>query len=82
MTLQNQQGKFPAIGFIMQQDNERYIGGLSVEETAKMIATAKGPLGACADYLENTVKALDEIDIADGPLHKILIAMQRYQQEG
>lgn len=72
VTLNCATGKIPAIGFVMERHNERYINGLSLNASAVMIAKASGALGPCSEYLENTVMALDEIGIGDGPLHRLL----------
>jgi len=37
-----------------------------------VVAGACGERGACRDYLANTVKHLDELGVADGPLHALL----------
>ena len=47
-----------------------------MEETADVIAKAHGPLGRCSEYLENTVLHLDELGIADGPMHKLLACVR------
>ena len=62
---------FCAIAFVMRRDCERYAGHLTEEETANRIAQAKGSLGPCSDYLENTVSALDRIGITRTQLHKL-----------
>jgi cation transport protein ChaC len=63
--------RFHAIAFVMRRDCDRYAGGLDMEETARTIARAEGRLGPCADYLENTVAAMDEIGVGDGPMHRL-----------
>lgn len=73
-------GIMPAIGFIMAKDNERYCCDLSVDDQARMISKAVGALGPCAEYLENTVKALDDMGIGDGPLHKLLGRMHFFKE--
>lgn len=63
--------RFHAIAFVMRRDCERYTR-MDQAETAERIARAHGPLGACREYLENTVGVLDEMGIADGPMHDLL----------
>ena len=63
--------RFQAIAFVMRRDCPRYAGGLSIEETARLIADAHGPLGPCMEYLENTVNALDALGFMDGPMHDL-----------
>ena len=69
--LKTDDGTIPAITFLMNRDYERYVRGLSAEQTAQLIATAEGPLGRCSEYLEKTVIALDQLGIADGPMHRL-----------
>lgn len=61
-------GSVPAITFVVNRDNARYAGRLSEEQVAARIATAEGPMGACRDYLFETVRHLAELGIRDGRL--------------
>ncbi len=70
--LRTEGGPVAAIAFVINRDNERYAGRLTIEQTARQIADARGKLGACADYLTNTVAALDALGIGDGPMHDLL----------
>ncbi len=65
-------GAVRAIAFVIDARHEAYAGKLTPEETADVIARARGPLGRCSEYLENTVLHLDELGIADGPMHRLL----------
>jgi len=65
-------GRFWAMAFVMRRDCERYAGHLDPEEMAECIARAEGKLGPCREYLENTVGALDQLGIGDGPMHALL----------
>ncbi|MGH6918672.1 MAG: gamma-glutamylcyclotransferase [Geminicoccaceae bacterium] len=60
-----------AITFTINQAHERYARDLSDEEAAAAIAGASGFLGACADYLINTVDHLAELGIHDRPLERL-----------
>lgn len=64
-------GRVPAITFVINHAHERYAGALADEEVAETIATARGFLGACADYLINTVDHLAELGIRDRPLERL-----------
>ena len=48
--------------------------------TAQMIAQAEGWLGSCAEYLFSTVQHLDELGVADGPMHELKRLVEQYQQ--
>jgi cation transport protein ChaC len=60
-----------ALGFLMNRAHERYAGRLTDAAVADAIAKAAGPLGACRDYLEHTVAALDALGIKDKPLARM-----------
>jgi cation transport protein ChaC len=60
-----------AITFTINHAHERYARDLSDEEAARAIAGASGFLGACADYLINTVDHLAELGIHDRPLERL-----------
>jgi glutathione-specific gamma-glutamylcyclotransferase len=63
-------GMARAITFEINHAHERYARDLSDDETAEAIAHASGFLGACADYLINTVDHLAELGIHDRPLER------------
>jgi cation transport protein ChaC len=60
-----------AITFTINHAHERYARDLSDEEVAAAIAGARGFLGACADYLINTVDHLAALGIHDRPLERL-----------
>ena len=69
--VQSAGGRLPAITFVINHAHERYASALADEEVAEAIATASGFLGACADYLVNTVDHLAELGIRDRPLERL-----------
>lgn len=74
------QGPVRAIAFAINHDHERYAGLVPEREAAAAIASAQGALGACAEYLFNTVAHLEEIGIHDRALSKLneqVLAVQR-----
>jgi cation transport protein ChaC len=50
---------------------------LSVEQTAQMIAAAKGELGSCQEYLENTIGHLRQLGVRDAGLERIAAALPK-----
>ncbi len=60
-----------AITFVIQRNQPRYACNLSMEEAAQSIAKAHGQIGTCADYLLNTVDALERMEVPDRYLHKL-----------
>jgi glutathione-specific gamma-glutamylcyclotransferase len=68
------------ITFLINHAHERYAGGLGDEAIVEAVATACGPLGACADYLFNTVAHLEQLGIADRSLRRLCRAVRSRQQ--
>lgn len=64
-------GSLRAITFAIDRKSEAYIGGLSAEEVADVLATAVGHWGSMADYLHNTVKHLEGLAIEDRLLWRL-----------
>ena len=58
-------GPVAAVTFVVNRDNARYAGRLSADRIAHHIAAAEGPMGACRDYLFETVRHLAELGIRD-----------------
>ncbi len=63
--------RVPALVFLMNRRHARYSGRLSDKRIVAAIAEARGPLGACRDYLDNTVKALEALGISDRNVERI-----------
>ncbi len=74
------QGVVSAITFVANRAQERYVRDPDETDVVRMMATAKGPLGRARDYLHNTVLHLDELGVADGPLHRLLAAVDAYEE--
>jgi cation transport protein ChaC len=60
-----------AIAFTINHKHPGYASNLSIEVVAKHVATAKGSLGSCADYLAHTVDGLTKHGIRDKKLLQI-----------
>jgi cation transport protein ChaC len=65
------QGPVSAYAFAVNRACSDYAGRLSLGEAARIIAHAAGGRGTGRDYLANTVRHLEELGIADGPLHRL-----------
>lgn len=65
-------GRIVVRTFVVNHNHRQYAGKLAPEVAAQMIAESKGCNGACREYLENTVRHLDELGIRDGPIHALL----------
>ena len=60
--------KIPVLAFVMNPGHSLYVRGLSETERIRIIATASGSLGPCADYLFQTVESLRALKIRDRKL--------------
>jgi len=56
---------------VVNPAHDHYAGALSPEEISQIIVGASGKSGTNCEYLSNTVAHLDELGIADGPLHEV-----------
>lgn len=65
----------PALCFVVDRHHAQYAGGLSYPELVAHIRQGVGEGGTCIDYLANTVRHLDELGIADGPIHRLFEAV-------
>ena len=65
-------GKVTAYAFVADRDHEQYTGRLSDEDAVKLILQGRGKGGACLDYLQNTLRHLDDLGIADSLIHRLV----------
>ncbi len=63
--------EFEAIAFVVNRNNSGYAGELPLETTINSIATARGQIGSCADYLMQTVDGLMTMGIKDRQLLRL-----------
>jgi cation transport protein ChaC len=61
-----------AAAYLVDRSHSQYTGKLPPERVADFIRQGRGSAGSNLDYLRNTVRHLDELGIADGPLHRLL----------
>lgn len=67
-----------AISFVTATDHGQYIGELTTENAARIIAGASGEKGSCRDYLASTVDALARYGIEDAGLSALLALVDAY----
>ena len=65
-------GKVSAYAFVVDRGHEQYTGRLADAEALKLIDQGRGKGGACLDYLQKTIRHLDQLGIPDGPLHRLV----------
>jgi cation transport protein ChaC len=61
-----------AVAYVADSRHEQFCGGLGEEELARIIAGGRGSSGSNIDYLESTVRHLDELGIRESGLHRLL----------
>ena len=71
VTVQTEAGPLRAITFTMDRKSDAYVGGLSAEQVADVLAVAVGRWGSMAEYLYNTVRHLEALGIADRYLWRL-----------
>src|SRR3712207_3793432 len=71
INVQTEHGPFRALAFVMNRQSRFYVGRLSAEEVANVLAQACGHWGSGAEYLCNTVTHLEEHGIHDRGLWKL-----------
>jgi cation transport protein ChaC len=69
-----------AIAFVINRGHEHYAGLLPESRVVETIAAARGPLGACATYLFNTVAHLEALGVHDHRLVRLRRDVLRLQQ--
>lgn len=74
------EGRVRALTFVINRGHERYVRSLDDEELVRTLATAKGALGSCADYLFHTAAHLTQLGIADAELERLCAAVRSYQE--
>lgn len=81
VTVRTAAGPRRAVTFVINRRHERYTGRLEEAAIVDAIATARGPLGACADYLFNTEAHLAELGIRDPGLRRLCAAVRARQAD-
>lgn len=57
--------------YVVDRSHPHYAGGLDAAEAARIISVCKGYGGTNLDYLENTLRHLDELGLPEGNLHAL-----------
>jgi cation transport protein ChaC len=71
VTVATTDGPVEAVAFTINRRHARYAGKLPEDTVAGIVATAKGMLGPCAEYLVNTVDHLRELGLRDRALERL-----------
>jgi glutathione-specific gamma-glutamylcyclotransferase len=76
VTIEVESRRRSALAFIADPAGESYAGRLELGHIAATIAKCRGAHGANVEYLENTLRHLDEMGLREGKLHAILRTVQ------
>lgn len=71
LTAHTEDGPVRAVTFVANRGHVRFTGPLRDDEAARYIATGRGTLGTCAEYLHETVDHLRELGFRDRSLERI-----------
>ena len=69
-----------AVAFVINHRHEAYAGMLPEDTVVARLAKARGPLGACAEYLANTVDHLEELGLRDPHMTRLRNRVQRLSE--
>ena len=69
--------RHPALAYVADRSHPQYAGKLAPRRIARLIVQGRGIHGSNLDYLVNTVRHIDELGIADCPLHEILRLVEK-----
>jgi len=61
-----------AYAFIADRRHQQYTGRLDDQDAVKFILQGRGKSGHCLKYLLNTLHQMDQLGIADAPLHRLV----------
>ena len=66
-----------AAAYLADRGHAQYAGKLDEEALVRFILQGHGVAGSNLEYIENTVRHLDELGIADGALHRLLRVVEK-----
>ena len=70
---------FKILTFVVDKENHRFVDSLSMEDTARTIATAQGPLGRNCDYLFQLSEKLQELGFEEPELEDLVSRVKKFQ---
>ncbi len=72
VTLHDDQRKIDAVTYVVNEDHEQFLGGLTREEILQLVRQGVGQAGRCDDYVRNTHAELKALGLEDPELDEIL----------
>lgn len=76
------QGRVPAWCYVVRRDHTQYAGKLEEDRVVELVQHGTGRSGRCCDYVVSTVSHLEQMGIADGPLHALARRLEDSKPEG
>jgi len=67
-----------AIAFTVDKNHKNYFGEKCYYKKINLILKASGFLGSCLEYLKNTAKSLEEINIKDKEISNLMKILKFY----
>lgn len=70
---------FTILTFVVDKENHRFVDNLSIKDTVRTIATAKGPLGRNCDYLFQLSEKMHELGFEEPELNDLVCRVKEFQ---
>ena len=78
VTARTPDGLRQCLTFVVDESHEQFAGEMPLDRMAEIVATAAGKYGACADYLGETVRALESEGCPDSELAALLARVNAF----
>jgi cation transport protein ChaC len=75
--VETSEGSVRAAAYMADRTHEQYAGKLGEGELVRLILQGHGIAGTNLEYIENTVRHLDELGIVEGALHRLLRLVEK-----
>jgi cation transport protein ChaC len=69
--------RVPGLVYVAGPENENYLGPAPLDAIARQVASAHGPSGANADYVFELAAALRRMQVMDGHVFELEMALRR-----
>ena len=70
---------FKILTFVVDKENHRFVDNLTLEDTVRTIAIAKGPLGRNCDYLFQLSEKMHELGFEESELEYLVTRVKEFQ---
>jgi len=73
----NDGARVQATTYVADPAHHQYAGQLGIEEQLRLVRQGVGQSGANPEYVESTVRHLEEMGIVEGPLHDLMARLKK-----